>query len=157
MKSVYSNRTTIYLSIIGLLIFSSAMIICIFSLIDNIMNNQPIMIIINSISLFVFVCFIVLFLFILNRFGCKILYDEDEKQIIRKGFICGYKYQLKIEDIKEIIVATFPKETTYYVLINSYNTKYDGWYKKSFIRIEKNKKNQKFIRQFWNKPINRYF
>lgn len=79
MKSVYSNRTTIYLSIIGLLIFSNAMIICIFSLIDNIMNNQPIMIIINSISLFVFVCFIVLFLFILNRFGCKILYDEDEK------------------------------------------------------------------------------
>ncbi len=160
MKSVYSNRTTIYLSIIGLLIFSSAMIICIFSLIDNIMNNQPIMIIINSISLFVFVCFIVLFLFILNRFGCKILYDEDEKQIIRKGFICGYKYQLKIEDIKEIIVATFPKKTTYYVLIDSYNTKYDGGYKKSFIRIEKNKKNQKFIRQFWNKPIktiNLYF
>lgn len=62
MKSVYSNRTTIYLSIIGVLIFSSAMIICIFYLIDNIMNNQPIMIIINSISLFVFVCFIVLFL-----------------------------------------------------------------------------------------------
>ena len=76
----------------------------------------------------------------LNRLGCTIIYNEKEKTIIRKGFICGYKYIVKIEDIKDIVVATFPKETTYYVLIDSYNTKYDGGYKKSFIRIEKNEK-----------------
>ena len=60
---------------------------------------------------------------------------------------------MKIEDIKEIIITSFPKETEYYVLIDSTNTKYVGGYKKSFIRIEKNKKNQDFIKQFWNKPI----
>ena len=89
----------------------------------------------------------------LNRFGCKIIYNEEKRIVIRKGFICGYNYQLKIEDIKEIIITSFPKETEYYVLIDSTNTKYVGGYKKSFIRIEKNKKNQDFIKQFWNKPI----
>ena len=89
----------------------------------------------------------------LNRFGYKITYNEDERTIQRKGFICGYKYIVKIEDIKNIVTATFPKETTYYVIIDSHNTKYDGGSKKSFIRIEKNEDNLKFIKQFWDKPI----
>ena len=111
------------------------------------------MIIVYSVLFVEFSCFISLLLLMLNRFGCKIIYNEEEKMIIRKGFICGYKYQLKIEDIKEIIIASFPKETTYYVLIDYTNTKYDGGSKKSFIRIEKNEKNQSFIKQFWDKPI----
>lgn len=67
--------------------------------------------------------------------------------------ICGYKFQVKIDDIQDIIIAEFPKETTYYVFIDSYNTKFEGGSKKSFIRIEKNDKNLKFITQFWDKPI----
>ncbi len=153
MKKVYSNRVIIYFSIFGIVFFSIAAIICVFLLINSILNNQTNMIIVSSVLLVEFICFVSLLGLMLNRFGYKIIYNEEEKMIIRKGFICGYKYQLKIEDIKEIIIASFPKETTYYVLIDYTNTKYDGGSKKSFIRIEKNEKNQSFIKQFWDKPI----
>lgn len=46
----------------------------------------------------------------LNRFGYKIIYNEDERTITRKGFICGYKYIIKIEDINDIVIETFPKD-----------------------------------------------
>ena len=153
MKKVYSNRVIIYFSIFGIVFFSIATIMCVLLLINSILNNQANMIMVYSGLIVGFSGFISLFLLMLNRFGCKIIYNEEEQIIIRKGFICGYKYQLKIEDIKEIIIASFPKETTYYIFIDSYNTKYDGGSKKSFIRIEKNENNLKFIKQFWDKPI----
>lgn len=153
MKKVYSCRFIIYLSFFGIVLFSFPTIVSVFYLFNSIINYQ-----INMIMVYLglsvgFSCFIFLFLLMLNRFGCKIIYNEEEQIIIRKGFICGYKYQLKIEDIKEVIIATFPKETTYYVIVDLYNTKYDGGSKKSFIRIEKTENNLKFIKQFWDKPI----
>ena len=153
MKKVYSNKFMVYFLSFGVFLFSIFSIICAFSLISNIMYGKKNVIIVYSILLFGFICFLSLFLFSLNRFGCKIIYNANEGIIIRKGFICGYKYQLKIDDIKEVIIATFPKETTYYVIVDLYNTKYDGGSKKSFIRIEKNENNLKFIKQFWDKPI----
>ena len=153
MKKVYSCRFIIYLSFFGIVLFSFPTIIFIFYLFDSIVNHKMNLIVAWLGLIIVSSCFIYLFLLMLNRFGCKIIYNEEEQIIIRKGFICGYKYQLKIDDIKEIIIATFPKETTYYVIIDPYNTKYDGGSEKSFIRIEKNENNLKFIKQFWDKPI----
>lgn len=153
MKKVYSCRFIIYLSFFGIVLFSFPTIISVFYLFNSIINYQTNMIMVYLGLIVGFSCFIFLFLLMLNRFGCKIIYNEEEQIIIRKGFICGYKYQLKIDDIKEVIIATFPKETTYYVIVDLYNTKYDGGSKKSFIRIEKNENNLKFIKQFWDKPI----
>lgn len=153
MKKVYSCRFIIYLSFFGIVLFSFPTIVSVFYLFNSILNNQTNMIMVYLGLIVGFSCFIFLFLLMLNRFGCKIIYNEEEQIIIRKGFICGYKYQLKIEDIQDIVIATFPKETIYYVIIDPYNTKYDGGSKKSFIRIEKNENNLKFIKQFWDKPI----
>lgn len=153
MKKVYSCRFIIYLSFFGIVLFSFPTIVSVFYLFNSIINYQTNMIMVYLGLIVGFSCFIFLFLLMLNRFGCKIIYNEEEQIIIRKGFICGYKYQLKIDDIKEVIIATFPKETTYYVIVDLYNTKYDGGSKKSFIRIEKNENNLKFIKQFWDKPI----
>ena len=153
MKKVYSNKFMVYFLSFGVFLFSIFSIICVFSLISNIMYGKKNVIIVYSILLFEFICFLSLFLFSLNRFGCKIIYNANEGIIIRKGFICGYEYQLKIHDITEIIIASVPWETTYYVFIDSINTKYDSGSKKSFIRIEKNENNLKFIKQFWDKPI----
>ena len=153
MKKVYSCRFIIYLSFFGIVLFSFPTIVSVFYLFNSIMNYQTNMIMVYLGLIVGFSCFIFLFLLMLNRFGCKIIYNEEEQIIVRKGFICGYKYQLKIDDIKEVIIATFPKETTYYVIVDLYNTKYDGGSKKSFIRIEKNENNLKFIKQFWDKPI----
>ena len=153
MKKVYSCRFIIYLSFFGIVLLSFPTIVSVFYLFNSIINSPTNMIMVYLGLIVGFSCFIFLFLFMLNRFGCKIIYNEEEQIIIRKGFICGYKYQLKIDDIKEVIIATFPKETTYYVIVDLYNTKYDGGSKKSFIRIEKNENNLKFIKQFWDKPI----
>ena len=153
MKKVYSYRGIIYFSIFGIVFFSIAAIICVFLLINSILNNQTNMIIVSSVLLVGFICFVSLYGLMLNRFGYKINYNADERTIVRKGFICGYKYIVKIEEIQDIVIASFPKETTYYVIIDPYNTKYDGGSKKSFIRIEKNENNLKFIKQFWDKPI----
>ena len=153
MKRVYSNMFFIYLSIFGVVFFSAFAIPCMFSLINNILDNKVNMIIVDSTLLVGYVCFIFLSLFVLNRCGCKVIYDEKRKKIIRKGFIFGYKYELKIEDIQEITIISLPRDAVYYVFIDTINTKYDGGYKKSFIRIEKNEKNLKFIKQFWDKPI----
>lgn len=153
MKKVYSCRFIIYLSFFGIVLFSFPTIVSVFYLFNSIINYQTNMIMVYLGLIVGFSCFIFLFLLMLNRFGCKIIYNEEEQIIIRKGFICGYKYQLKIEDIKDVIIATFPKETTYYVIVDLYNTKYDGGSKKSFIRIEKTENNLKFIKQFWDKPI----
>ena len=153
MKKVYSCRFIIYLSFFGIVLLSFPTIVSVFYLFNSIINSQTNMIMVYLGLIVGFSCFIFLFLLMLNRFGCKIIYNEEEQIIIRKGFICGYKYQLKIDDIQDIVIATFPKETTYYVIVDLYNTKYDGGSKKSFIRIEKNENNLKFIKQFWDKPI----
>ena len=154
MKRVYSNRVIIHFSIFGIVFFSIAAIISVFLFIDSITNVQTNVIIVYLILVIEFTFFVSLFFFILNRFGCKILYNANEGVIKRKGFICGYEYQLKIEDIMEIIITSVHWETTYYVFIDSINTKYNSGSKKSFIRIEKNENNLKFIKQFWDKPIN---
>lgn len=153
MKKAYSNMFFIYLSIFAVVFFSAFSITCVVSLINNIKNDQTNMIIANLILLVGFVFFIFLSLLVLNRCGCKVIYDEKRKKIIRKGFIFGYKYELKIEDIQGITIISLPRDAVYYVFIDTINTKYDGGYKKSFIRIEKNEKNLKFIKQFWDKPI----
>ena len=154
MKKVYSNRLLIYFSFLSIIFFSIVDFISVFLFIDSIANVQTNVIIVYLILVIEFTFFVSLFFFILNRFGCKILYNANEGVIIRKGFICGYEYQLKIEDIMQIIIASAPWETTYYVFIDSINTKYNSDSKKSFIRIEKNENNLKFIKQFWEKPIN---
>ena len=153
MKKTYSDKFIIHFSIFGIIIFSSASIVCIFSLIYAFINKKMNEVIAYSVFLPEFLFFIVISFVVLNRHGCKVIYNPIENTITRKGFVCGYKYQLKIEDIREIIISSFPKENTCYVLVDSVNTRYEGGYKNSFIRLEKNDKNAEFIKQFWDKPI----
>lgn len=153
MKMVYSNKQLIYFLIFGIVLFSIANFVSIFSLVKGIINNQSNLIIVYSLLTIEFICIVSLLFLALNRLCYKIIYNEEKRTIERKGFICGYKYILKIEDIKDIVIVFFHMETTYYVIIDSHNTKYDGGSKKSFIRIEKNEEILKFIKQFWDKPI----
>ena len=88
--------------------------------------------------------------------GYRITYDNKSRTLYRKGFIYGYFYKIEIDDIKEIISVPYPKERTYYVIIDSNQSIFDGAYKKSYLRMEKTNKNKKFIEQFWDKPIKEY-
>ncbi len=154
-NKVYSSKSAIILCIFGIFVCMFEVILGVCLMIKKLINEKPQMIFMLVIIIFS-ISWMILYAFIANRFGCKITYDPDKKILYRKGLICGYKTQVKVEDIKEIIIAPFPKETTFYVLIDSVNTKYDGGSKKSFIRIEKTEKNYEFIKQFWDKPIKEY-
>ncbi len=156
MKKVYSGKTIICISLFGIVLLSIAIIVSAVSLILSISAGEMNIVIVDVVLIVGYFIFLLLFIFTLNRFGYKIMYESSSNTIYRKGFICGYRYKLKVDDINDIILVTFPKETTYFVLIDSYNTKYDGGTKGSFIRIEKTEKNYEFINQFWNKPIKEY-
>lgn len=153
MRKVYSNKTVVYMSIFGIVLMAIFMSCSIISVISGVLNGENNIVFVYGILTVGFFLFLIIFLFILNRLGYKVIYDNDKNVIYRKGFICGNLYELKIEDIKEVITVTFPMETDFYVLVDSVNTKYDGGSKNSFIRIEKKKENYDFIKQFWDKPI----
>lgn len=95
MKMVYSNKQLIYFSIFGIVLFSIANFVSIFSLIKGIINNQSNLIIVYSLLTIEFICIVSLLFLALNRLCYKIIYNEEERTIERKGFICGYKYILK--------------------------------------------------------------
>lgn len=151
INKVYSSKFTSIFSLIAIGIIMIIEIIYSVLLINNLINKNDVLF--EIIMIIGFLPFIILFGFIANRFGYIVIYDDKNNMLYRRGLICGYKYQVKIDDIQDIVIATFPKETTYYIFIDSYNRKYDGGSKKSFIRIEKNEKNYNFIMQFWDKPL----
>ena len=151
-NKVYSSKFAAIFSLIFISLFIIIEAINVYSLINSLIYQNDILL--EIIMIIGFLPFIILLGFVANRFGYLVIYDSVNNTLSRRGLICGYKFQIKIDDIQDVIIATFPKETTYYVFIDSYNTKYEGGLKKSFIRIEKNKENLKFIVQFLNKPIN---
>lgn len=150
-NKAYSSKFATYFSIVSIGIFTVVEIIGIYLLITNLIDGENILFAV--VMVIGFLSILLLCIFMGNRFGYTVTYDIENEKICRSGLIFGYKYQVKVDDIKDIIIATFPKETTYFILIDSNNTKYDGGFKKSFIRLEKTEKNYQFIMQFWNKPI----
>ena len=149
-NKVYSSKSAIILCLfvfISLIIFT---IIEIYALTQASSNHE------NIGHIIILVCYLSLIIpiiFVANRSCCVVFYDSETNTIYRKGLFCGYKYSVSIENIKEIIIVSQVKEGVFYIFVDSCNTRYDALYKKSFIRIEKNEKNEKFIKQFWNKPI----
>lgn len=150
-NKVYSSKFTAIFSLIFMSLFIVIELINVYSLINNIIYKNDILFeIIMTIG---FLPFIILFGFVANRFGYLVIYDSVNNTLSRRGLLCGYKLTINIDDVQDIIIGTFSKETTYYVFIDSRSIKYDGGSKKSFLRIEKNEENLKFIAQFWDKPI----
>ena len=150
-NKVYSSKFAAIFSLIFMSLFIVLELVNVYLLIDNIIYKNDILFeIIMTIG---FLPFIILFGFVANRFGYLVIYDSVNNTLSRRGLLCGYKLTINIDDIQDIIIETFSKETTYYVFIDSRSIKYDGGSKKSFLRIEKNEENLKFIAQFWDKPI----
>lgn len=150
-NKVYSSKFAAIFSLIFMSLSIVIELINVYSLINNIIYKNDILFeIIMTIG---FLPFIILFGFVANRFGYLVIYDSVNNTLSRRGLLCGYKLTINIDDVQDIIIGTFSKETTYYVFIDSRSIKYDGGSKKSFLRIEKNEENLKFISQFWDKPI----
>lgn len=156
MKRVYSSKITIFFSFFCIVIFSAILIFSTVELISGALQGKMNIVFVGLVVIIGCIGFIFLSAITLNRCGYKVIYDRENNIIYREGFICGYKCHVNVDDIKEIIIAPFPREDTYYVLVDSVNKRYDGGFKDSFIRIEKTERNREFIKQFWNKPIEEY-
>ena len=154
MKQVYSSKTTIGLLSFCLIVSIGVVCFGAVVMIANFRTGEMNLAIIVTIVECFFLMVVALTVCVLNRAGCKILYDPDKKMLYRKGLWWGYKYELKVEDIKEIIVVFLPQDGTYYLLLDPYNSKYESYYTKSCIRLRDTKENLEFIKQFWDKPIN---
>lgn len=150
-NKVYSSRFIVYLSLFAISLFFVILPIPIYNILIN-----PSKISVYMPIIFISLLFLLFFCFLLNRLGYRIIYDNRRRIICKKGFIYGFFYEVEIDNIKDIIVVPFPKEGPYYVIFASNNSTFDAIYKKSFIRMEKTKKNREFIEQFWDKPIKEY-
>ena len=151
LYKAYSSKFAIYFGIFGFIASTLMEIVAVCLLINGLINHQKL--IFEIIAVLVFISSMIFSLFMTNRFGYIVIYDVDKRVLYRKGTIAGYKCQVNVNDIKDIVIMTFPKETTFYVIVDSFHTKYDGGFRTSFIRIEKTEQNLDFIKKFWNKPI----
>ena len=154
MKSVYSNKSNVYILLTMIFVMASALLVVVGFFIFNLHNNN--IVVVDIVLIIGFASFLALGITALNRGGCTITYDALNNTLYRKGYIYGFESQISVFEITEIIVVQLPKEPKSYVLVDSTHTTYWGLDKKSFFKIEKNKKNQEFIEQFWNKPIKEY-
>ncbi len=151
IKKTCSFKFVAVFSIFAIVIFTIPVIAWGCALIEGLINSDDMAW--QVVMIMVFLSFSLLGVFVGNRVGYTVIYNAETNMLYRRGLFGGYKYELKIEDIQDIVIAEFYKETTYYVLIDPYNTEYGGGTKKSFIRLEKTSKNHAFIKQFWHKPI----
>ncbi len=151
IRKVYSSKFEAVLSIFAVVLFTIPEIICIRSLLDALAKNEDILI--YLIGAIIFALLIPLYILLGNRTAYTVTYNHKEKMLYRRGFFFGYKYQLKVEDIEDVLIGTFPREGTYYILVDPYNNRYDACYKKSFIRLQATDKNREFIELFWHRPI----
>ena len=124
----------------------------------NAINEENILwLIISIVMLVVFTIVFILCYFVFNRMGSIIIYDKENKILLRKGCLFGYKDTLRIEDIIEVKKITYIKDNTYYVLIDNYHTSYNGDSKNSFYSITCSKESKEFIEQFWDKSLDNYW
>ena len=154
MSKIYPSKFIIGSCIFSFIVLTIITLVLLPLAITSILekNYTNLWAIIMAFCLFV-VPFTVLGFIGLNLDGCKIYYDDTTKTIYREGFICGYKRELKVSDIKEVTVIEIIKDGTYYVLVDDAHSKFTGFSKEAYLKFSKTDTNKKFLRQFWDKPI----
>lgn len=106
--------------------------------------------------IFMLTCFLVISFLICigtNRTCCIIEYNEETREINRKGRFRGFEHNVKVENIKDVLLVYIYRSGFYIEIIEKENENYNKISKKHPIRLELNKQNAKFVRLFWDKPI----
>lgn len=151
IRKVYSSKFEAVFTIVAIIGFAIGEIVSLATSIEGLIKNEDV--IIDLVMTIGFALYLPILIFLGNRSAYTITYNHKEKMLYRKGLFFGYKYQLKVEDIKDVVIATSWREGTYYILLDPYNNRYDACHKKSFIRLQVNDQNRDFIELFWHRPI----
>ena len=153
MKRIHSSVKSVLFCIFFVVICFAFMILNVILYIKNISTEQEMA---HCIMTLISLLASAISLLFLNRFGCFVWFDDKTKELCRKGFFFGFKYKIKVEKIKNIVLVEPPKQEKYIVVIDETNYNYEGLSKKSFIRIEHNLKNLEYIKKFWSEPIKEF-
>lgn len=141
MKKIISSKGWLFINIFGSLCFSFAFIYSAYMCFDGIIaknNLWPLFLILFVFSFLL----LVLFLTALNRLSCIVWCDGEF--IVRRGLICGFKYQISVKEIKEIKVIFVSKQDEYVVIIDDFGNSVEGFSKKSYIRFVNSDSNREF-------------
>ena len=154
-NKVYSSKTMLSFGVFGICVVTAFFVLSSILLVVYFGDA-------NMIQKMMYISFVILFFsgcffstILLNRIGCIVWVDDKTNEICRKGFFFGFGFRLKIDKIKDIVVATIPKQTKFIVIIDDENRSFEGLSKRSFIRLEYNPANLKFIGNYWKKPIDK--
>ena len=154
MSKIYSSKSVVGFCFFAFIVNFIAHCMVIGFSVVSIIEGKPLNAVIVIIGLVIIMWpLLALTFYSLNRDGCKIYYDDTTKTIYREGFICGYKRELKVSDIKEVTVIEIMRDDSYYVLVDDAHSKFTGFSKEAYLKFSKTDTNKKFLRQFWDKPI----
>ena len=141
MKKIISSKNWLLINLSGTLCFCYAFLYSLYMFLRNIILKSNIWPIFFLLSIFSF-SILVLFVIALNRLSCIIWYDD--KSIGRKGLLFGFRHQIDMSEIQDVIIVTVPKQGRYVVIIDDYCNNVEGLSKRSYIRFEYTKKSKEF-------------
>ena len=145
-RSKFATHFITFLFILAIAII----VIGIFAIGDMAKKDNTFMVVSFSFAVVVFLAFLALGCFVFNRLGAIIYYDSENRVLIRKGCICGFESRINVDDIKSVEKVTFPREDTFYILIDDKHSKRDGLYTDSYFSITCSKESKEFIEKFWD-------
>ena len=139
MKKIISSRSWLAITLCGTLLFGIAFAGSLYFLLQNVItkgNGWLGFLILSSGHLL----FLIFSLIALNRLSCTVWYDDVS--IGRRGLLFGFKHQIYIHEIKEVIIVSVSKQGRYVVVIDDFGKSFEGISKKSYIRFEYTEKNK---------------
>ena len=147
MNKTISSKSSLVVCVLGVIFWSVMLALGIVLTSDAIASGNSAGIIVG----YCVECFCTLALIFcavcLNFLVNRVYYSTENSEIVAKGLICGYKRCVKIDNIKDIEIQFKHLEEHSYVIIEKEQKN------KKPIKLAKNAQNEKFIKQFWDKPV----
>ncbi len=143
MKKIISSKSWLFINLVGILCFGAVSVYSLYISLQYILQKNNLWIpfcIFTICSLFI----LILFLTALNRLSCIVWHDDVH--IGRKGLLFGFRYQIRLQDIKDIVVVSVTKQGQYIIIIDDFGRSVEGFSSKSFLRFEFTEKNKEFIK-----------
>ena len=141
MKKIISSKSWLLINLCGTLCFSSVFVYALFMFFQSV-SAKSVLWLIFCILAVASLLILILFVIALNRLSCIVWYDGI--QIGRNGLLFGFKHQIYVQELKDIIVTSVPKQGRYVVVIDDFCNSDEGLSKKTYIRFEYTEKNKDF-------------
>lgn len=142
MKKIISSKSWLLINLCGTFCISLPFVYFLFMFLQSVSAKEILLWLIFCIVMIASLLMLMLFIIALNRLSCIVWYDGIS--IGRKGLLFGFKHQIHVQEIKDVIVTSVPKQGQYVVVIDNFCNSDEGLSKKSYIRFEYTEKNREF-------------